>query len=268
MLAELLSKSPANALKHRPGRLCHDAIVRCVMNKNADRLGLGQPSGKMQGGLRLDSYDQLMRGSEDGAVIAPNYPERSTLLARVTLPTSDKRFMPAEGHPPLAPNQIAKIRAWIAKGASPTATQIAGLADPGLAPNRQPAPPLHSVPDHTGLLPEISQMQQAQGAKLIPLSARLSDGLILNTVDAPASFGDIQLTASSDTPPASRRNRDHRQRLSQTQTPHPAQPPQPRRNQGEAAIHPTRPLIANLSLLYLFNTSADQPTQNSACLTQ
>jgi hypothetical protein len=152
-------------------------------------------SGKIQGNLRLDSYDQLMRGGKDGAVIAPNYPEQSVLLTRVTLPATDKLFMPADGHSPLAPNQIAMIRAWIANGASPIATQIAGFALPERPPNHQSDLTLQPVPDYTALLPEIRQTQQAQGAKLIQLSANLSDGLILNTVDTPASFGDAQLAA-------------------------------------------------------------------------
>jgi hypothetical protein len=36
-------------------------------------------------------------------------------------------------------------------------------------------------------------MQQAQGAKLVPVSAKASDGLILRTVDIAPSFGDAQL---------------------------------------------------------------------------
>jgi hypothetical protein len=42
-------------------------------------------------------------------------------------------------------------------------------------------------------MPEIRQMQQAQGAKLMLMSARPEDGLVLYTVDASASFGDAQL---------------------------------------------------------------------------
>ena len=42
------------------------------------------------------------------------------LLQRVTLPTDDKHFMPAEGRPPLKPEEIAWIKAWIQQGASPS----------------------------------------------------------------------------------------------------------------------------------------------------
>jgi hypothetical protein len=42
-------------------------------------------------------------------------------------------------------------------------------------------------------MPEISQMQYAQGAKLLAVSAKPSDGLILSTVNVAQSFGDVQL---------------------------------------------------------------------------
>ncbi len=82
---------------------------------------------KVKGGLRLDSYDGLMSGGKEGAVVVPGQPDRSILLGRVTLPRDDRRAMPGEGKPPLKPEEIAMIRAWIAQGASPTATSLAGV---------------------------------------------------------------------------------------------------------------------------------------------
>jgi mono/diheme cytochrome c family protein/uncharacterized membrane protein len=147
-------------------------------------------AGKTEGGLRLDSYDHLMRGGHDGGVIVAGNPDRSILLQRVTLPTGDKHFMPAEGKPPLRPQQIAWIRAWVQQGASPTATTLAGISLPA-APKELPLKP---VPDYSALMPEIRATQQGLGAKLVPVSGKPSDGLVLNTVDASANFGDQQLT--------------------------------------------------------------------------
>jgi mono/diheme cytochrome c family protein len=144
---------------------------------------------KVEGGLRLDSYERLMRGGKDGRVISSGKPERSLLLQRVTLPASDKHFMPAEGKAPLNAAQIAWIRAWVQQGASPTATTLAGISI--AEPLKEP--PLQPVGDYSSLLPEIRVMDQGQGAKLVPLSSKLSDGLVLNTVDIAASFGDAQL---------------------------------------------------------------------------
>jgi mono/diheme cytochrome c family protein len=145
--------------------------------------------GKVQGGLRLDSYQSLMKGGETGAVIVPGKPENSLLLTRVTLPVTDKHFMPAEGHPPLKTEEIAWIRAWIEQGASPTVGTLAGVSI-----QDEPADlPLQPVGDYSGLVAEIQRMEQSQAAKLVPVSSKPSDGLILSTVDAASSFGDAQL---------------------------------------------------------------------------
>ncbi len=97
--------------------------------------------------------------------------------------------MPAEGRPPLKPEEIAWIRTWIQQGASPTATSLAGIAI-GEEPKEQPLQP---VGEYSGLMPEIRQMEKGQGAKLMQVSSKPSDGLILNTADAAGSFGDAQL---------------------------------------------------------------------------
>ncbi len=43
------------------------------------------------------------------------------------------------------------------------------------------------------MMPEIKQMETGQGAKLLQVSRKPSDGLILSTVDAASNFGDAQL---------------------------------------------------------------------------
>jgi len=142
-----------------------------------------------KGGLRLDSYPNLMRGGKDGIVVLAGKSEGSLLLTRVTLPTSDKHFMPAEGRTPLTPDEIKMIRAWIQAGASSAVSTI-----PGYSAAAQPSePPPQPVGDYSALIPEIQRMQQQQGAKLVPVSAKPSDGLILRTVDIAATFHDEQL---------------------------------------------------------------------------
>jgi len=143
---------------------------------------------KEQGGLRLDSYESLMAGGKDGIVIAPRNPDASLLLKKVTLPPSDPHFMPAEGRTPLTADEIAGIRAWVKAGASPEVISVAGMIFAG---DREEAPP--PVGDYSALMNEIRQMQQSQGAKLVPVSANPSDGLILRTTDVGASFDDRQL---------------------------------------------------------------------------
>ena len=144
---------------------------------------------KTSGGLRLDSFDLLMKGGKDGPVIVAGDAGKSPLLRRVTLPPDHKQFMPAEGRPPLRAEEIAWIKVWIQQGASPNAATPAGISTGDQLTELPPQP----VGNYSALMPEIRQMQQTQGAKLIPVSSKPEDGLILFTVDAPDSFGDTQL---------------------------------------------------------------------------
>ncbi len=143
---------------------------------------------KEQGGLRLDSYESLMAGGKDGVAIAPRNPDGSLLLKKVTLPPNDPHFMPAEGRAPLTSEEIARIRAWVLQGASPDAASVPGIF---IAEDQEEAPP--PVGDYSAFMAEIQRMQQSQGAKLVPVSANPSDGLILRTTDVAASFDDAQL---------------------------------------------------------------------------
>ena len=148
-------------------------------------------SGTEKGGLRLDSYNNLMRGGKDGSVVVPGKPEASLLLARVTLSPGDSHFMPAEGRTPLTSDELSWIRAWIHSGATLTTTSIPGI---GLEQTRaEPAPAPKPVGDYSQLLPEIQRMQVGVGLKLVPVSDNPSDGLILRTADVASSFGDTQL---------------------------------------------------------------------------
>jgi mono/diheme cytochrome c family protein len=141
---------------------------------------------KVKGNLRLDTYDRAMRGGEDGAVIIPGNPERSILWQRITLPPDHKKFMPSEGKPPLKPEQIAWIRAWILQGASPELKSL-----PGVYVREEETLP--QVPDYSGKMREIAETARSAGVTLVPVSRNLGDGLILNTVDAGQKFGDAQL---------------------------------------------------------------------------
>ena len=111
------------------------------------------------------------------------------LLARVTLQPGDPHFMPAEGRTPLTSEEISSIREWIRAGATATATSVPGVK----FASEQAEPPPQPVGDYSSLMPQIQEMQHGLGAKLVPLSAKASDGLILRTVDVSSSFGDAQL---------------------------------------------------------------------------
>jgi uncharacterized membrane protein len=72
---------------------------------------------KHKGGLRMDTYAQLMHGGEDGPALVPGNPKASELIRRVRLPASDDDSMPSDGDKPLTPEEIQMIERWIAAGA-------------------------------------------------------------------------------------------------------------------------------------------------------
>jgi Planctomycete cytochrome C len=145
--------------------------------------------GQAKGGLRMDSYESLMKGGQDGPVIVAGSSAKSILFQRITLPPDHKKFMPAEGRPPLQSEEIAWIKAWIDQGASPSLTKLAGVT----IREELPEVPIEPVADYSSLMPEIQKMDQGQGAKLKQMSAKPSDGLVLFTVDAAGTFDDAQL---------------------------------------------------------------------------
>jgi uncharacterized membrane protein len=71
---------------------------------------------KREGELMLLSYEGLMRGGENGSVVVEGRPDFSELYNRITLPSDDESFMPAEGKTPLTEAEVAIIEWWIAAG--------------------------------------------------------------------------------------------------------------------------------------------------------
>ncbi len=68
-----------------------------------------------EAGLRLDSYEALLKGAEDGPVIVPGDPDQSQLLGQI-----ERRVRPVM--PPkkrLSRDAVSVIRAWIVSGAGP-----------------------------------------------------------------------------------------------------------------------------------------------------
>src|SRR5438067_1018794 len=67
-----------------------------------------------KGGLKLDSFDNILQGGAKGPVILPGNPDKSRLIMYV-----DGRLQPRMpvGGAPLRPAEIAVLRNWIALGA-------------------------------------------------------------------------------------------------------------------------------------------------------
>jgi hypothetical protein len=73
--------------------------------------------------LRLDTAALMKEGGKRGPAIVPGNPDKSLLVERITAKYETER-MPPEG-PPLTAGQIAKLKAWIAQGATAPAHEKA-----------------------------------------------------------------------------------------------------------------------------------------------
>ena len=70
---------------------------------------------KPAGGLRVDDYDGLLSGGDQGACIVPGHPEQSLVLQRI-LSKNPQRRMPKEGDL-LTESEVADLTAWVQNGA-------------------------------------------------------------------------------------------------------------------------------------------------------
>ncbi len=71
---------------------------------------------KPKAGLRMDGLAHLMFGSDEGPVLIPNHPSKSSIYNRVVLPADDDDRMPPKGDP-LTATQRDLLRQWIGQGA-------------------------------------------------------------------------------------------------------------------------------------------------------
>lgn len=69
-----------------------------------------------ENGLRLDSYEGVMKGTQFGPIVTPGSPGSSTLVYVIQGITSDKIRMPHQ-QPQLTVNRIQNIIYWIGSGA-------------------------------------------------------------------------------------------------------------------------------------------------------
>lgn len=69
--------------------------------------------GKKKGGLKLDSYANMMKGGESGDAIVIGNANESELFRRITLPEEHDDFMPSEGKRPLTDEEVDLIEWWI-----------------------------------------------------------------------------------------------------------------------------------------------------------
>ncbi len=130
-------------------------------------------------------------GESGKALMVPGKPDESELILRVTAANADER-MPAE-QPPLAADQIAKLRRWIEEGASwPKHWSFAPLTAPKLSEVKDPAWCISPIDRYVLARLEQSGVAPSPGADRFTLIRRLSVDLLglppeVTTSDAFAS---------------------------------------------------------------------------------
>jgi DNA-binding beta-propeller fold protein YncE len=91
-----------------------------------------------KGRFSLETYASLRKGGESGPALVPGDAEASNLWILI-----DSGDMPKDGDP-LAPDQIALLKRWIAEGAKLPDEQLAGRPLASIIPKpKQPSPPEH-----------------------------------------------------------------------------------------------------------------------------
>src|SRR5438105_1886456 len=99
--------------------------------------------------LVLESFETLMKGSENGAVIAPGK-SADSLLVKMIEGTAEKegkkKIMPPGKRKKLEVEEIALIKAWIDAGAKPPAeNKVRELAVPKIDPKLPPRRPINAL---------------------------------------------------------------------------------------------------------------------------
>lgn len=67
-------------------------------------------------GLRLDTYEWIIKGNLDGTIVEKGNPDESTLVAVVMLESDDPEIMPPKGDQ-LTSSEIEMLKQWIKEGA-------------------------------------------------------------------------------------------------------------------------------------------------------
>lgn len=78
---------------------------------------------KVKGKYKMDSHSELLAGGGEGKAIEAGNLDGSYLVELISLPDDDDDKMPPTDEEPLTTQEIAILKWWIEKGASPTATE-------------------------------------------------------------------------------------------------------------------------------------------------
>jgi len=155
---------------------------------------------KHKSNLRLDSYEAALRGGKHGAVIKAGDPKTSELFHRITLPSSDDDFMPADKKRPVSAADVKLIEMWIASGASGTIAadaikDVPTTSTPVVAEVTFKEIDLDAVAKERGSLAQQVAEIQKRFPNVLDYESRGSADLVVNAAWMGPKFGDAELAA-------------------------------------------------------------------------
>jgi hypothetical protein len=159
---------------------------------------------KSNAGLRLDTWEMLLKGGKHGSVLRPGNAALSALVRRTELSVEDKEHMPPRGKPQLADDDLTLIEWWVGAGA-PHERPIATLDLPAsvqvILDGRLPGAAPGAPPDRVATLASAAQIAEKLGVVIRPLS---QDGpwLDVNARPVGKGFGDMELAELAPIAPA------------------------------------------------------------------
>ncbi|WP_406693806.1 PSD1 and planctomycete cytochrome C domain-containing protein [Singulisphaera sp. Ch08] len=98
----------------RDGIAFFEQKIRPVLVERCIDCHSGGPTGKIKGGLRLDSRDAIRKGGDGGPILTPGDPDASRLIQALRH-DDDELKMPPKG--PLSDREIADFVTWVKLGA-------------------------------------------------------------------------------------------------------------------------------------------------------
>ncbi len=156
---------------------------------------------KSKGGLRLDSFEAMLKGGENGPVIVPGKAADSLALKRLHLPLESDDHMPPGGKPQPSAGDISLLQWWVDSGA-PTNKAVREFKLPlnisrilevrlGIPSRMRLAAPAVPLPAER-VLPLASKLADALGISIARIS-ETEPWLECNASMASTNFGDQQL---------------------------------------------------------------------------
>lgn len=94
-------------------------VVQPILNQNCK--SCHNPR-NLKGEFNLTTFEELLKGGENGEVLKAGNPELSALFAKMILPLEDEGHMPPKEKRQPSKEEIELIKSWIASGASQNTT--------------------------------------------------------------------------------------------------------------------------------------------------